>query len=128
MIGFCTRFPNLPDDLPPITVPDFARSTYEVGESSVATAVRGKEKVNVSGNLFHTLGIQELATSTLPVEAPLGDRNPGLLQDVTRGGWLGPSAESLPPPSQWLLDVTNRPWFERYEEGMNGDRNLQAEW
>lgn len=124
--GFCTRFPNLPDDLPPITVPGFARSNFEVGESSRAAVEREEGKMTGSGNLFHTLGIQEWASSMSQVEAPMEDRNTGLLQDVTRGGWIGPSANSLPPPSQWLLDESRRPRFERYEDGGNVERNFSS--
>lgn len=43
--GFRTRFPNLPENLPSLTLPEFAKSKFEVGESSGVGAIRGGEKV-----------------------------------------------------------------------------------
>ncbi|KNA24931.1 hypothetical protein SOVF_011120 [Spinacia oleracea] len=76
---------NLRKDLPPITVPNFARLNFEVGESSIAAMGKEKGKMDMSGNLFQTLGIQDWVASMPQVEVSLGDRSTGLLQDVTRG-------------------------------------------
>lgn len=86
--------------LPPITT-SFRSTNFEVGESS--NPRRAETRSEPSGNLFHTLGIEDWTAITFSTTSmswiPEGAET-GLLQDVTRQRVRAPLPTQLPDPSQ----------------------------